>query len=166
MLLFETTHGSYLYNLDHADSDFDTWQIYANEIPSPLKYAKQSLSGKQDVVKMNLSTFMLYANRSNHQVLECMFSDKVGTDLIVDLRHNYFININTFVPSYQRNIRALGRRPDLKSKRHAVRMSYNFWEGVQWGRFNPTLKNWQRQLILSASAQELDQQRLKLMHQL
>lgn len=158
-LLFRTIHGSRLYGLANEDSDYDYWEVYSNKIPSPAKDIQQKIAGKSDVVKMNLSTFMLYANRSSHQVLDCMFSTKVEFDLLSDFRNNFYINTATFVPLYERTIKAFGMRNEsdgepkyvLKSKRHALRMYYQLQDGLEHGRFNPTLTEERAQFLLNAS---------------
>lgn len=164
-LLFRTIHGSRLYGLSHADSDYDYWEIYSNKIPSPSKYIQQKIAGESDTVKMNLSTFMNYAERSSHQVLDCMFSTKAEVDLIKDLRERFFLNTGTFVPLYQRTIKAFGLRDEtdgepkyvLKSKRHAVRMLYQLQDGLEYGRFDPTLTEERAQFLLGADLEDLDE---------
>ena len=166
MLLFETIAGSRLYNMDHPDSDYDYWQVYANQPRRKAKYIKQKISGKNDQVVMDLSTFMLYADRSSHQVLECMFSDRANIDLIKNLRQSFRLNINTFVPLYQRTIKAFGLSESIKSKRHAVRMCWNLQQGLDYARFDPALTNEQAAWLMHATAAELDSKRLELLGQI
>lgn len=154
-LLFSTTHGSRLYNIHHDDSDWDRWEVYSNSIPSPSKSIEQKITGKDDVVRMNLSTFMNYAYRSSHQVLECMFSEQAEVDLIRDLRLRYFLNTGTFVSLYRRTIRDFVYRDDLKSVRHAARMSFNLQDGLKYGRFNPTATEERREFLLNAHVDDL-----------
>lgn len=164
-LLFRTIHGSRLYGLAHENSDYDYWEVYSNKIPSPSKYIQQKIAGKSDVVKMNLSTFMNYAERSSHQVLDCMFSTQAEVDLIEDMRKRFFINTGTFVPLYQRTIKAFGLRDEsdgdekyvLKSRRHAVRMLYQLQDGLEHGRFNPTLSKERATLLLDLDITDLSE---------
>ncbi|QLF83396.1 nucleotidyltransferase [Rhodococcus phage NiceHouse] len=162
-LLFRTIHGSRLYGLANENSDYDYWEVYSNKIPSPAKDIQQKIAGKSDVVKMNLSTFMLYANRSSHQVLDCMFSTKAEFDLLSAMRQNFYINTATFVPLYERTIKAFGMRDEsdgdekfvLKSKRHAMRMYYQLQQGLEHGRFDPTLTEERAQFLLGLDVQDL-----------
>lgn len=156
MLLLKTVHGSRLYGLAHEHSDYDYWEVYANKIPSPAKQIKQTIKGENDVTVMNLSTFMLYAYRSSHQVLDCMFSQKCDVDLIADLRHNFRLNTATFVPLYERTIKSFWMREDLKSKRHAVRLTMQLKQGLTWGRYEPTLNESVAARLLESNVSELE----------
>lgn len=167
MLLFRTIHGSRLYGLNHAGSDYDYWEVHTNtKYDNKRKEISQTIVNGLDVVKMNLSTFMLYADRSSHQVLDCMFSQQAETDLIGDLRANYRLNTGTFVPLYRRTIPHFGDREVggklteefvHKSKRHAARMCFQLQDGLEYGRFNPTLSEKRRQFLLTADNFALDQ---------
>ena len=166
MLLLRTIHGSRLYGLNHAGSDYDYWEVHSNKpTDNPAKQIKQTIKDGLDVVQMNLSTFMLYANRSSHQVLDCMFSQYAEVDMLSALRENYVLNTGSFVPLYRRTIpkfsmrevdQGLDAKFVLKSKRHAVRMCYQLQDGLAYGRFNPTLSEERRSFLLQADAEELD----------
>lgn len=155
MLLLRTPIGSRLYNTHHEHSDWDTLEVYANTVPSPSRQIKQKIRGDQDVVQMNLSTFMNYAYRSSHQILECMFSQQADIDLIRDMRLRYFINTGTFVSLYRRTIKAFALSDSIKSVRHAMRMTYNLQEGISFGRFNPTMSEERRQFLLNSDMDTL-----------
>lgn len=173
MLLFRTIHGSRLYGLNHADSDYDYWEVHSNKPgDNPAKQIKQTIKDGLDTVQMNLSTFMLYANRSSHQVLDCMFSQYAEVDMLGALRANYWLNTGTFVPLYRRTIPKFSMREIeqgydakfvLKSKRHAVRMCYQLEDGLKYGKFNPTLSEERRRFLFQAEPEELDRRVLEVL---
>ncbi len=154
-LLLRTVHGSRLYGTHHENSDYDYLEVYANKVPSPAKYIKQSIKGTSDVIRMNLSTFSLYACRSSHQILEAMYSEKCEVDLITDYRKSFLINTGTFVPLYMRTIKKFEETQDLKKNRQAVRLALNMREGLYYGKFDPTLDPDIVKRLLSASVEEL-----------
>ena len=156
MLLFRTPIGSRLYGLAHANSDNDTLEVYSNTIPSPLKKIRQTIDGKDDVIRTNLSTFVMYAERSSHQILEAMYSPIADVDMFKDFRMNYHINIGTFVPLYQRTIRNFWTKGDRKSKLHACRMHFCLLEGMDKGYFSPVLEEKQRAFLLNSETEEFD----------
>lgn len=156
MLLYRTVTGSRLYGLDHTDSDFDTIEVYANKVPSPSKWIKQSIKGKEDVTRMNLSTFMLYANRSSHQILEAMYSRQAEVDFIEELRSSYVINTNTFVSLYNRTIRNFVMQNTRKGKMHACRLHFNLQDGLENGRFEPEVTGKRKDWLLNSETIEFD----------
>jgi len=156
MLLLRSVHGSKLYGLSHANSDNDVFEVYSNEIPSPSKSILQTIDGKEDVTRMNLSTFMLYAGRSSHQILELMFSPYADVDYLYDLRANYQLNTATFVNLYSRTIRNFHHKGDKKSKMHACRLHFNLQEGLEYGRFSPVVTDKQRVWLLNSDTSEFD----------
>ena len=156
MLLFRTPIGSRLYGLAHANSDNDTLEVYSNTIPSPLKKIRQTIDGKNDVIRMNLSTFMMYADRSSHQILEAMYSDIAEVDLLKDFRHRYKLNTATFVSLYNRTIRNFHTKGDRKSKMHACRIHFNLQDGLEHGRFSPVVTDKQRAFLLNSETEEFD----------
>lgn len=143
----------------HEGSDHDYLEVYANKVPSPAKWIKQSIKGTTDVLRMNLSTFSLYASRSSHQILEAMYSTKCEVDLIEEYRQSYRINTGTFVPLYLRTIRNIEEESEetgsIKGYRQCTRLALNLREGLEHGRFNPTLDVTTANTILSASVDDL-----------
>ena len=155
-LLFRTVHGSRLYGTNHENSDWDYWEVYSNKVPSPAKWIKQKIEGKDDRVRLNLSTFTLYAYRSSHQVLEAMFSDRAEVDELTAFRNSFRLNTYTFVPLYKRTIKSFVFNEDRKSKMHAARLCFNLMDGLEYGRFNPTMSGRRLRFLQEADVRDLE----------
>lgn len=144
-LLFATPHGSHLYGTAHAQSDNDTFEVYENKIGRKrARYAKQSVKEKDDSLKTDLSTFLLYASKGVPQYLEAMYSQKATVDQLGTLyRYSFRPNIYEAEHTYNRTIKALYERGieenNLKFVRHAWRLHDNRAYIVQGKYFNPTL---------------------------
>lgn len=150
MILLETVHGSHLYGLAHAESDVDTFRVFANK-PGRKKArnAKQRIDGDDDSLTTDLSTFMQYAEKGVPQYLEAMWSDMATVDEIHDLRFSFYPNPYQVEKTYVRTIRNFWIKDDYKRSRHAWRLYYNLLELKARGQFNPTLSPAQAQIISS-----------------
>lgn len=170
MLLIQSIHGSRLYGLHHEGSDYDYWSVYANTPKAKARNIKQKLAGDQDNVEMDLSTMVEYADRSSHQVLELVFSEKKTVCLIEDWCNNFVVNLPTMRDLYFRTIenfwlKAWANEGSLRTKtfRHCVRMAINLEEAQRLGRFNPTLPEGTVEAMKSSSDVELEKWMLRLM---
>lgn len=164
-LLFSTVHGSHLYGLNHAESDNDYFEVYAN-VPgrSKHRWAYQTVKGGLDVTQMNLSTWLFYCQEGAHQSLEAMFSPCPMLDTLTEFRNSYRLNTRTFVPRYLDTAYAFSRFAELKKQRHALRLLWALQDGVEYGRFDPVVTPRRREYLLSAPLDELTnvvQMRLK-----
>lgn len=130
-LLFSTPHGSHLYGTAHSASDEDFFEVYENRIGRiKARFAKQKISGKDDVLRTDLSTFMQYAKKGVPQYLEAMYSDMATVDLIgTPFRYSFRPDLWEAIHTYRRTITALYNRGleenDDKFKRHAWRLAFN-----------------------------------------
>ena len=139
-LIFSTPHGSRLYGLHHADSDYDRFDIYGW-----TKFrGKQKITGADDVTKTSFDRFMRYCDKGVPQYLEAMFSTQATFDLIPNLRATYMPNMTNVRDTYKRTIKSFWlagiEEDDFKRRRHAWRLWYNLDTMEQYGRFNPTLE--------------------------
>lgn len=155
MLLLRTVHGSRLYGLHNENSDYDWYEVHSNEPKLKSTWVQQKIVGQDDTLRIDLSTFMLYADRSAHQTLDAMFSKQCEVNLIEDLCKSYRINTGTFVPLYNRTIRNFWELPKLKHKRHAVRLTLQLQQGLTYGRFDPTMDRVHAEGLLDMQVDEL-----------
>lgn len=155
MLLFRTIHGSHLYGLNHSDSDIDYFEVYSNREGARHRRPQQTIVNGIDTVRMELSTFMLYADRGAHQTLEALFSPVAEVDLIHDLRRAYRVNTATFRNKFSDVIHSFMMSDSKKKLRHAVRLGWALHDGLEYGRFNPVLTPRRREFLLESSAMDL-----------
>lgn len=170
MLLLESIHGSRLYGLHHENSDWDYWRVYANTPKAKARNISQTISGDQDSVDMDFSTLVAYADRSSHQVLEMIFSQKKTHCLIDHWCDNFVVNLSTLRDLYYRTVvnfwmKAWASEGRLRTKtfRHCVRMAINLEEAQRLGRFNPTLSEATVEALRASSDIELENWMIRLM---
>lgn len=154
-MLLKTVHGSRLYGLSTEQSDYDYWEVYANRLPSPTKLIKQTITGELDVVRCNLSTFMMNAGKGSPQALETMFSDKCEIDEISTLRRNYRLDTGRFYHTYNSLIYRNLYSDKKNAARHCARLALNLRQGLAYGRFEPTLSEKKIERIINSSDDEL-----------
>ena len=119
LILFRTIHGSHLYGTAHANSDNDTFTVYANEPRTRARWAKQHVGEDEDTLKTDLSTFMQYCDKGVPQYLEALWSTMAEIDLIKDLRSDFLPDTTrrcqpTSEPS-RASMRGAWRNPTLSS---------------------------------------------------
>lgn len=138
-LLLSTPHGSRLYGLAHAGSDFDRFEVYGYEKFKP----KQKITGTQDVTKASLDRFLRYCDKGVPQYLEAMFSQLAWVDNMEGIRETYVPNMTHVRYTYKRTIKSFWlagvEEDDFKRRRHAWRLWLNWQDMEHDGRFNPTL---------------------------
>jgi hypothetical protein len=139
-LIFSTPHGSRLYGLHHADSDYDRFEVYGYDKFKP----KQKIVGSDDVTKASLDRFLRYCDKGVPQYLEAMFSQQATVDKIEGIRETYVPNMTNVRDTYKRTIKAFWmdgiENDDFKRRRHAWRLWWNLYEMESNGRFNPTIE--------------------------
>ena len=138
--IFETVHGSHLYGLAHAGSDWDIYRVYEGTGTA----LKQSVTDGVDTVRGDLEAFVLRAQSGSHQSLEALFSpvktwmpgmqEKWGPYL-----EGFRVTGHEVFEKYERTIRKFCYG-DFKRKRHAIRLRYNLGELREYGRFNPRMR--------------------------
>lgn len=139
-VLFRTVHGSRLYGLHHAGSDYDYYTVVSKVKTARAKYAKQSIVDGVDSVVVDFGTWIGQCQLGVPQALEAMFSDQIIIDKIGPFRHNFYVGTQCW-DRYLRTIKsfALDEENSFKKKRHALRLACNFQDLRRWGRFNPQL---------------------------
>lgn len=140
-VLLKTIHGSHLYGLAHADSDQDWYTVVSREKRGARKkYAKHNITGDQDVMKVDLSTFRHFCDEGVPQALEALFSPVPEVDLLTDFRNSYTVNLPAAVRTYRRTMRNFASDDStFKKRRHACRLAINLGTIMKYGRFNPTM---------------------------
>lgn len=144
-LLFATPHGSKLYGTAHPGSDNDSFEVYSNRIGrTKARNSKQTIKGSEDVLKTDLSTFVLYAKLGVPQYLEAMYSRLATTDVLgEEFRYSFRPDLWETIHKYRRTMTAFYERGEEedndKFRRHAWRLLFNM-NAIERGRaFNPTL---------------------------
>jgi len=139
MLLLRTAHGSRLYGLAHANSDYDTFEIYGWD----KGRGRQRIMGKDDIQRTTYDRFMRYCEKGVPQYLEACFSRMAEVDNFPFDRLGYGIHQANTRNTYMRTIKSFwttGFESDsFKLKRHAMRLVLNLRSMQETGRFNPTL---------------------------
>jgi hypothetical protein len=137
-VIFSTIHGSRLYGFNHAGSDEDQYIVFEEKIS-----AKQSVSGKDDILRTGLHDFLDKAFSGSHQSLEALMSQEKVYEAE---EYRPFLE-NARVPAagvrvkYIRTIKKFCFE-DFKRRRHAVRLGYNLADLYALdGRFNPRLSD-------------------------
>ena len=158
-LLLRTPHGSRLYGLAHADSDHDTYEIYAGKEKSA-----QRMNGKDDSFTTSLSEFLKMCDAGTPQALEAMFSSQKETAPEYDAFFaGYRAGSAAMLDKYTRtalNFSKGERGQDyshsrsFKQRRHALRLCLNLADGLAFGRFNPTLTEAEAQELTRLAEQE------------
>lgn len=153
-VLFKTIHGSHLYGLAHAASDEDWYAVVSRDKRGAKKrYAKHNITGDQDVMKVDLSTFRHFCDEGVPQALEALFSPVPEVDLLTDFRNSYTVSLPAVFRTYNRTIRNFAEDESVKKRRHALRLAVNLRQMTMTGRFNPRLTAMQvKELTTAASS--------------
>lgn len=143
--LFETIHGSRLYNLHHENSDYDYFRVIDEG------KTRQTIQGLDDSLVMSYDRFMDRLNHGSPQSLEALFSHQATIDEFPYLRQGFQIGREETFNTYMRTIKAFAhsQKDTLKRQRHAFRLSMNLNDLYRYGYFNPTLDTSQRNRVLS-----------------
>ncbi len=134
-VIFSTIHGSRLYGLDHAGSDDDQFIVFEEK-----RQARQSVSGKDDIVRVGLHDFLDKAYGGSHQSVEALFSPfKVWeAEEYRPFLDHAVIPAGAVREKYMRTIKKFSFE-DFKRRRHAVRLGFSVIGMQSEGRFNPRL---------------------------
>lgn len=144
-IIFETIHGSRLYNLHHSNSDYDYFRVIDEGV------TRQKIKGSEDLLTMSFDRFMDRLSNGSPQSLEALFSRQTSINEIEWLRQGFQIGIDKTFDTYRRTIKsfAFSTKDTLKRQRHAIRLSFNVSDLYHYGYFNPTLDTSQRSRVLS-----------------
>jgi len=162
-VLLDTVHGSRLYGLAHAGSDYDRY-IVVSERPGgkgagnkPYRWANHDNAGSSDVVTVDLHTFLDMASKGVPQALEAMFAPAPDVDLIAPLRAGFRAVGPEVMGTYCRTIKSFALAGEPKRRRHALRLSRNLRELMHSGRFDPRLDVDTAALMTAASLLATDE---------
>ena len=138
-LLLRTVHGSRLYGLSHAQSDFDYFEVYGW-----TKFrGKQKIADGDDRTRQSYDRFMRYCEKGVPQYLEAMFSTMADVDNFPFNRAWYGIDYVNVRDTYLRTVKSFWmagvEENNFKKKRHSARLALNLTTIYERGRFNPTL---------------------------
>ena len=144
--ILKTVHGSYLYGLNHSDSDRDFFRVVPGDARTVHKVA-----GKIDITQMSLERFLTNVYKGSHQSCEALFSPLAEVDpqyrpLFAAIR----ITGSDVFARYRRTIRAFSFGTD-KQRRHAVRLGFNLSDLERYSRFNPVLTDNQKLKVYALS---------------
>lgn len=150
-LLLRTIHGSYLYNINHAGSDMDFYEVYTGK-----GKAKQTIIDGIDTVRISYDSFMHQCYKGVPQALEALYSRDKIVDKIPYIADSFVAASATVYKTYVRTINNFWESQSLKKKRHAIRLSLNLRDIMQYGRFNPALSDPDRTILDSLSVLKSD----------
>lgn len=135
IVILTTTHGSRLYGLSHADSDFDTYTV-----TETLRKPEHKIVGDSDDLTIGFKDFMRQVEKGVPQSLEALFSDQAVINPIwAPYLEGYRATSPDVFDTYQRTIKSFRLIGTFKSIRHSLRLEMNLADLRVHGRFNPTL---------------------------
>lgn len=137
-VLFKTVHGSRLYGLAHANSDWDYYAVVDKVKTTKARYAKQKIVDGIDTMTVDFGTWIDMCKDGVPQACEAMFSEEVIIDDISDFRKSFRISTGAN-ERYLRTITSFTMTQDPKRKRHGLRLALNMHDFTRTGRFSPTL---------------------------
>lgn len=134
MLILRTLHGSRLYGLAHAASDYDWYEVHDHA------RTRQRVAGDQDVTRIGLSEWLAECDKGVPQALEAMFAPPgfADVDRFAAYRAGYRANVGNAADTYTRTIASFMRAGDPKRVLHSSRLRRDLNELRRHGRFDPT----------------------------
>lgn len=178
--ILRTVHGSHLYGLAHAESDYDTYEVFIGtpegsktarwgmDSQKTKEFAHQSVDAqKNDVTLVHLSKFAEMVSAGVPLALEALFSQQSES---APEYQAFFSSIRVSPHAARFTYRELifnfahnlgGRRTKsfdtpanrFKCARHALRLSLNLNDLVRSGSFDPALTEHQKDYVNTIAAQ-------------
>ena len=153
-VLFKTRHGSHLYGLAHAESDEDWFTVVAKKDGTTAhtrkKFARHSIVDGVDGVVVDFGTWLVGCEKGVPQYLEAMYSRMPEVDRIADFRASFRVGTGVYA-TYFRTMKSFAMQDTFKHKRHSLRLALNLMSIRQYGYFNPTLTDAQKNLIFAGA---------------
>lgn len=150
-LLMRTLHGSKLYGLAHANSDNDTFEVWAG------RRTRQTVQGAEDVLRVSYDDFLKGVSKGVPQYLEALYSPCKTVDSLshLDLHPSYWTTVRTYLRRIKSFWKGAGLGEDgFRKRRHSARLAWNLQEFMEHGYFNPVLddegREWCEQYALGA----------------
>ena len=155
--ILTTVAGSHLYGLNHASSDYDTYEVVLTGC------TRQRVVGSFDLTTVTLRDYLKQVEKGVPQALEALFSPVKQVEpewaaYFQALRPDYYSTVAT----YQRTIRNFLEGGTAKKWKHAVRLSFNLRDFRAEGVFNPRLDVGQRAVVQSVERQNVAESLVKL----
>ncbi len=155
--ILTTVAGSHLYGLNHATSDYDTYEVVLTGC------TRQRVVGSFDLTTVVFRDYLKQVEKGVPQALEALFSpvkvvEPEWAAYLAALRPDYYSTVAT----YQRTIRNFLEGGTVKKWKHAVRMSFNLQDFRAEGVFNPRLDVGQRAVVQSVEHQNVAESLVKL----
>lgn len=146
--LLKTVHGSHLYGLNHADSDYDEY-IVVRSAPQAIFQRIDDDGLDQTVVTLN--EFQSKIFQGSHQALEALFSPYAeihphfehffrGMRASIDeTRMRYRRAAKHFAFDFAPGEEPIDPNPIFKKRRHGMRLAVNLNDLMRTRRFSPVL---------------------------
>lgn len=147
-VVLKTIHGSRLYGLDNAFSDYDYYVVVSDS----QRKDRQSITGDVDVNMVGFDSFLEKCFKGVPQALEAMFSRSATVDVFDSLRRSYKAGGSSVVDTYMRTIYSFSkdeRSGGLRYKKHAARLTLNFNSLLMHEKFNPALSVEEKKIVNS-----------------
>lgn len=153
--LVTVKHGSHLYNLATPESDIDLYTIYdfLNKNWRPSRQVRQHIEGETDQVKISLDKFIEQLKKGVPQAVEVLFSHP---DYWIDFDPDWentagcleqLLDTNVVLETYRRTVMNFFAQDDFKRNRHGFRLLLNADELKRTGSFNPSLSDYQVDIV-------------------
>lgn len=148
--ILTTVAGSHLYGLNHASSDYDTYEVVLTGC------TRQRVVGSFDLTTVTLRDYLKQVEKGVPQALEALFSPVKQVEpewaaYFESLRPDYYSTLAT----YERTIRNFLEGGTSKKWKHAVRMSFNLRDFRAEGVFNPRLDVGQKAVVQRVERQNV-----------
>jgi len=138
--------GHTLYGLANEFSDEDYFTVLDKVKSAKARYAKQTIHDGVDSLVVDFGTWVDSCRKGVPQSLEAMFSQMPVYDEIESFRTGFRVGTEVY-DTYLRTIKSFSYQEELKKKRHALRLAFNFRDMREFGRFNPTLSPLQVEIV-------------------
>ena len=155
--ILSTVAGSHLYGLNHASSDYDTYEVVL------AGCTRQRVVGRFDLTTVTLRDYLKQVEKGVPQALEVLFSpvkvvEPEWAAYFAALRPDYYSTLAI----YQRTIRNFLESGTAKKWKHAVRLSFNLRDFRAEGLFDPRLDVGRRAVVQGVERQRVAENLVKL----
>lgn len=135
LVLLRTIHGSRLYGLNHAESDYDYYTVIAESGHA----TSQLFSGDDDSITVPWNVFARQIVEGAPQALEALFSPLADPGPLDAYRSHFYPDTANVAQVYRRAMKSTALRGDEKGRRQALRHALNLAQMFDTGRFCPVL---------------------------
>jgi predicted nucleotidyltransferase len=153
--LVTVKHGSHLYGLARPDSDIDLYTIYdfLNKNWRPRRQVKQHIENETDQVKISLDKYIEQLKKGVPQAVEVLFArpehwldhDANWQEIAGSLEQH--LVITDVLETYKRTVMNFFLEDNFKKNRHGFRLLLNADELKRTNQFNPTLSQYQIDIV-------------------